>query len=460
MDKETLQSLRLAYGQSPDNTALRMVLVRGLFENGEAQEALALLDGSDAQQLEAADCLLAARVLLAAEDAERALGFLAAADCGAEGLLLRARACLALHDHEAGLAAYREAVAQNASLEDPDLEKSLSARVTPAKTDDDGKVVGFRVISNEDKVPVAAAGDGDENDAPPPIEPSRASIRFSDVGGLEEVKKIIHRKIILPFQKPAIFAKFRRKAGGGVLMYGPPGCGKTLLAQATAGECGAKFYNVAISDILDMWLGNSEKKLHAIFEQARRTAPAVLFFDELEGLAGKRQYENSSAAVSKTISQFLSEMDGFAKNNTGVLVIGATNVPWSVDAAFRRPGRFDRVLFIPPPDREARAAIFKIHMEGRPAAGDIDFDALARGSSGFSGADIENVVETACDIAIEESLSGGHEVPVGMAQMKAALKEARQTTGEWLSTARNYARYSNEGGQYDEVIAFLQKHGE
>jgi SpoVK/Ycf46/Vps4 family AAA+-type ATPase len=210
-----------------------------------------------------------------------------------------------------------------------------------------------------------------------------------------------------------------------------------------------------------MWLGNSEKKLHALFEQARRTAPAVLFFDELEGLAGKRKYENAGGdGGSKAISQFLTEMDGFSKNNAGVLVIGATNVPWAVDPAFRRPGRFDRVLFIPPPDAPARASIFRIHLTGRPQDKGIDAEALAKVTSGFSGADIQHVVETACDIAIEETLENGKEAPLRREHLLAALKEIKPTTAEWLSTARNYARYANEGGQYDEVLDFLKENGQ
>jgi SpoVK/Ycf46/Vps4 family AAA+-type ATPase len=278
------------------------------------------------------------------------------------------------------------------------------------------------------------------------------------VGGLEEVKKQIHRRIILPFQKPSLFQKFGRRAGGGVLLYGPPGCGKTLLARATAGECDAKFYSIAISDILDMWFGESERKLTAVFEQARRTAPAVLFFDELEALAGKRQYSTDSSAA-RLVSQFLSATDGFAADNREVLILAATNVPWAVDPAFRRPGRFDRIFFVPPPDRAARESILRIQLAERPVAGDIDVGALAKSTSGFSGADLRNLVETACDLAIEESLSAGAEKPVTRAHLQAALKELRPTTTEWLTTARNYARYANEGGQYDEVLQFLEQHG-
>jgi SpoVK/Ycf46/Vps4 family AAA+-type ATPase len=290
------------------------------------------------------------------------------------------------------------------------------------------------------------------------LHPETKSVTFADVGGLAEVKKQIERRIIMPFQKPSLFQRFKKRVGGGILLYGPPGCGKTLLARATAGECKASFFNVAIHDILDMYIGESERKLHAIFDKARSSAPAVLFFDELEALAGKRQHTREATSA-KLVSQFLSEMDGFSQNNSGVLILGATNVPWAVDAAFRRPGRFDRVLFVPPPDREAREAILRRLLEERPTDPGIDVAAIASRSSGFSGADLEHLVETASDEAIEASLGGKAEVPIGEAHLVAALRDVKPTTLEWLTTARNYARYANEAGQYDDVLDFLKKHG-
>ncbi|MCL4166048.1 UNVERIFIED_CONTAM: hypothetical protein GTU68_010029 [Idotea baltica] len=153
-------------------------------------------------------------------------------------------------------------------------------------------------------------------------------------------------------------------------------------------------------------------------------------------------------------------MDGFSQNNSGVLILGATNVPWAVDPAFRRPGRFDRLMFVPPPDREARRVILDILLQGRPTEADMALDAIARKTSGFSGADLKNLVETATDEAIEDSIESGEERPVAPEHLKEALGDVKATTLEWLTTARNYARYANEGGQYDEVLDFLKRHGQ
>ncbi len=281
---------------------------------------------------------------------------------------------------------------------------------------------------------------------------------FSDVVGLLDIKKQIHKKIILPFQKPSLFQRFKKKIGGGVLLYGPPGCGKTLLARATAGECNASFYNIEASDILDMYIGESEQKLHAIFEKARTETPCVLFFDEFEALAGKRE-SNRSSSYNNIVSQFLSELDGFSQKNSGVLVLASTNVPWSIDSAFLRPGRFDRMFFVPPPDKIARQGILEHHMQERPAQANINFSTLAIKCKGYSGADLFNVVEMAADEAIDESIETSREIQISNEHFKEALKFSNSTTIEWLTTARNYARYANDGGRYNEVIKFLNKHG-
>ena len=176
----------------------------------------------------------------------------------------------------------------------------------------------------------------------------RPDIDFEDVGGMEGVKKEIELKIIHPLNHPELYEAYGKKTGGGILLYGPPGCGKTFVAKATAGQVNARFMSIGLNDILDMWVGNSEKNLHAVFDVARDHAPCVLFFDEIDALGASRTDMRQSSGR-HLINQFLQELDGIGADNEGVLILGATNAPWHLDAAFRRPGRFDRIIFVPHP---------------------------------------------------------------------------------------------------------------
>lgn len=446
MDDTTLDQLEAALSASPGNVALITLLLKACLERGEVERGLKLIPEELEQRAEF-DSLkpAAAQLYLAAGQAQKALSLVTGDDPAAQ--LLRARALADLDRLKEAQVEYRAAISANPSLEDMVLWRRLNVSVTD-----------FRAGEGRPKLRVISNDDTDQTEVRRLLVPDNDTVTFDDIGGLDDLKKTIHKKIILPYQKPGLFERFRKRVGGGVLLYGPPGCGKTLLARATAGECKAKFFNVAISDVLDMYIGESERKLHALFEQARAQAPAVMFFDEVEALGGKRSNTRESTS-SKLVSTFLSEMDGFAKNNHGVLILAATNVPWSVDSAFRRPGRFDRVLFVPPPDRAARENMLQLMVKGRPLAADIDFAFLAKHTSGFSGADLGELVDTAADEAIEESISEGAEQPICDRHFKQALKDVRATTLEWLTTARNYARYANEGNQYDEVLAFLDKHG-
>ncbi|MGY2289466.1 AAA family ATPase [Pseudomonas sp. SDO528_S397] len=446
MDDSTFDQLEAALRAAPGNVALLTMLLDASLERGEHARGLDLVPAdleqwADAQALK----LAAARVCLAGGDAARALQLADGSDAATR--LLKARALAELDQLKEAQVHYRAAVEANPALEDLALWRRLSV-----------SVVDFPGAEGRPRLRVISNDDTDKSEVVRLLVPEKETVTFADIGGLDELKKTIHKKIILPYQKPGLFQRFRKKVGGGVLLYGPPGCGKTLLARATAGECNATFFNIAISDVLDMYIGESERKLHALFEEARAKAPAVMFFDEVEALGGKRSNTRESTS-SKLVSQFLSEMDGFTNDNDGVLILAATNVPWSVDSAFRRPGRFDRVLFVPPPDRPARESMLKMMMNERPMTADIDFAFLAKNTSGFSGADLSELVETAADEAIQDSIENGAEQPISDRHFKQALKEVRATTLEWLTTARNYARYANEGNQYDEVLAFLDKHG-
>jgi transitional endoplasmic reticulum ATPase len=444
MDDATIRNLKLAFLASPQNSALLAVLLDSYRARDEPQAGYELIAAYQGVPLEGAARLSCARIALEAGHADEAVDWANAET--PEALIVRASALASLDRYEDGRRAYDAAVAANAALEDQALLLRLIGRIKSFKPRQLG----------DPKVKVIADDDTREHDVTRLLEPAGERVTFQDIGGLDEIKEQVRRKIILPFQKPSLFQRFRQRAGGGILLYGPPGCGKTLLARATAGECGAKFFNVAIADVLDMYLGESERKLQAVFDKARQSAPSVLFFDEIEALGGKRQYSREASSA-KVVSQFLAEMDGFAQRNEGVLVLGATNVPWAVDSAFRRPGRFDRVQFVPPPDRTARQSILQLLLLDRPVASGVDLDFLARNTSGFSGADLRHLVETAVGHAIESSIDQGREVPVTDSDLRNALAEVRPTTLEWLTTARNYARYANEAGQYDEVLAFLKK---
>ena len=271
---------------------------------------------------------------------------------------------------------------------------------------------------------------------------------------MESLQEEIRLKIIYPLQHPEAYRAYGKAIGGGILMYGPPGCGKTYLARATAGEIRATFLSVGISDVLDMWIGNSERNLHALFEQARDNKPCVLFFDEVDAL-GARRSDMHGGAGRQLINQFLAEMDGVETSNEGVLILAATNAPWHLDPAFRRPGRFDRVLFVPPPDAAARAAIFRVHCAGKPQE-EIDFDRLSPKCDDFSGADVKAVVDAAVEARLRQAMKTGAVMPLTTRDLLTAAKAHKPTTREWFSTARNYALYSNQGGIYDDVLRYLK----
>ena len=211
--------------------------------------------------------------------------------------------------------------------------------------------------------------------------------------------------------------------------------------------------SVGINDVLEMWIGNSERNMHRLFETARGNTPCVLFFDEVDALGGGDRTCPAEGAR-QVINQFLSEMDGLGGSNDGVLILAATNAPWHVDPAFRRPGRFDHVLFVPPPDVAARAAIFRIHCQGKPAES-IDFERLAKRSENFSGADLRAAVDVAVEAKLREAMKAGVPKPLTTKDLLAAISALKPTTREWFSTARNYALYANQSGVYDDVLKHM-----
>lgn len=299
---------------------------------------------------------------------------------------------------------------------------------------------------------VAASGEA-EGERPPRFAVEGRTVRFADVGGLDDVKHLIHRKIVLPHTRPELYQKYGRTAGGGVLLYGPPGCGKTLLARATAGECDARFVVVRIEDILSRWLGESEANLHQAFETARASAPCVLFLDEIDGL-GFTRARNDNPSTRLLADQLLQELDGMGSDNRGVLVLAATNTPWDLDEALLRPGRFDRTVFVPPPDEAGRRAILDVCFRDRPHEG-LDLGWLAKQTARFSGADLKELADRTFDLVIEEALATGQEPPARREHVDAVLADLRPSTVSWLERARTYVEFANTGGRYQEVADYL-----
>lgn len=296
-----------------------------------------------------------------------------------------------------------------------------------------------------------------EGDAPKMGVPSQIpDVGFEDIGGMEELKEQIRMHVIYPIQRPEIYEAYGKKIGGGIMLYGPPGCGKTHLARATAGELKANFFYLALHEVLDMWVGNSEKNLAQLFNTARAAAPAVLFIDEVDAMGGKRGSMTSSHSR-QMVSQFLTEMDGIVSDNSKLLILAATNEPWNVDSALRRPGRFDRVLFVPPPDRTARAEILKLQVRDRKVDSDIPWDTLAAKTDFFSGADLGQLVEQAMEKAVAEALRTGNMRPVTFNDFKVALKERKPSTMEWLRRSRSYVNFGNQDGTYNDLAQYLAK---
>ncbi|MFC7490411.1 MULTISPECIES: AAA family ATPase [unclassified Knoellia] len=285
---------------------------------------------------------------------------------------------------------------------------------------------------------------------------SPPGVTLADVGGLTEVKKRLNQSFLMPMRNPELRATFSKSLRGGLLLWGPPGCGKTFIARAVAGELGASFYEVGLADVLDMYIGSSERNLRSVFETARRNRPCVLFFDELDALGQKRSHLRGAGAMRGVVNQILAELDGASTENEGVFVLAATNHPWDIDSALLRPGRFDRTLLVLPPDREAREAIFALHLQGRPSER-IDLGRLAKATEGFSGADVALVCEQATESAMENSMASGFVRPITQSQVLEAAGQVRPSIGEWMETARNYALYSNSSGSYDELNAYLKK---
>ena len=229
-------------------------------------------------------------------------------------------------------------------------------------------------------------------------------VRWSDIGGLDDVKQQLKEVVEWPLKYPESYARLGIEPPKGVLLYGPPGCGKTLLAKAVATESGANFIAIKGPEILSKWVGESERAIREIFRRARQVAPAVIFFDEIDAITPARGYRHDSGVTDRIVNQLLAEMDGVTMIKN-VVVIGATNRVDIIDPALLRPGRFDRIIYVPPPDRRARLDILRVHTRKVPLAGDVDLEKIAELTEGYSGADLEALVREAALLALREDIN-------------------------------------------------------
>lgn len=442
---DPLHALREALRLSPDNIPLRQHLADSLLSHGRADEA----EKEYRQALAAAPEHVPLKIGLARAFYQQGKNtqalviiedLLKAAHTPAAAYVLHAQLLLRAGEVERAVRQYRAALDADPAAAVPELSEQLGVHPDGPSS---GPVDEGRVRAYSEDEPTSAHA-----------EIEKPKISFKDVGGMEHLKEEIRMKIIYPLTHPELYKAYGKSVGGGILMYGPPGCGKTYLARATAGEVKASFLAVGINEVLDMWIGSSERNLHELFAQARDHKPCVLFFDEVDALGASRSDLKGSAGR-QLINQFLAELDGIESNNEGVLILAATNAPWHLDSAFRRPGRFDRILFVPPPDVAARASILRIMCRGKPVD-NIDYDYLAKRADHFSGADLKAVIDHAIEHKLREALKAGMPKPLTTKDLQAAAANVRASTKEWFSTARNYALYSNQGGVYDDILKYLK----
>ena len=447
---EEINELREAVKLSPNNVILRKYLADALIKAGKVDEAiveykdaLRIAPNNSKLKVGLADAFLqkgknTLGLVLMEEMISQNIAF------PSKGWIIYAKLLLKNQQFAEAKEAYENAVALNLNLADNFLEAEINSNLNKNTEREPEKIkLGGRHKNEENS-------DEDEDS----IEIERPKISFDDVGGMDKVKEEVRMKIIHPLEHPEIYKAYGKKIGGGILMYGPPGCGKTHLAKATAGQVNANFISVGINDILNMYMGESERNLHAIFSRARKLKPCVLFFDEVDALGANRTDMRQSAGR-HLINQFLAELDGIEYDNEGVLILAATNAPWHLDPAFRRPGRFDRIIFVPPPDEAAREAILDIQLKGKPVDS-IEYKKLTKLTKDFSGADLKALVDIAIEGKLEEAMKKGIPMPLTTKDLMNAAKKHKATTKEWFSTAKNYALFANESGLYDDILDYLK----
>lgn len=313
------------------------------------------------------------------------------------------------------------------------------------------------------RIQVRQGGGGDSSSLEETFEikPEKSDMTFEQVAGLDDVKEEIRLSIIQPMMSPQLYQRLGLKPGGGILLYGPPGCGKTFIGRAAAGQCKANFYNVKISDILSKYVGESEQHFSRMTEDAIKNAPSIIFLDEIDALGVSRDSADASHTA-RLVNQILSSMDGFSSKDAAkpVFWMATTNRPWAVDPAVRRPGRLDRTVFVPLPDAPARKKIFQLNTTAELVSlHPADYDWLAQNTEGYTSADIVDIAKSAKQIIAKEvSLEGKSERPVVIRDFQTALSQTKKSLVPWLVKAKNEIERSGEASEYPDLVNLIRRY--
>jgi len=290
----------------------------------------------------------------------------------------------------------------------------------------------------------------------------KPKIRFDDIAGLDTVKENIKEAIIYPFKYPETYQYYGVRPGGGILLYGPPRCGKTMIAAAAAAECDAVFINLKVSDIKDKYVGESEKNIKEVFDVARSYDRAIIFFDEIDSLGGERS-ASSEGHERSLVSELLAQMDGLEAKGTvrKYLVLAATNRPWDVDMALRMPGRFDTTVFVPHPDFDARKKLLHLSLKDNPLSPSVNLEVLARRTEGYASAEIVDMCQSAAKIPLRAEIKEAKpRRQLTMADFEKALKDQRTALATWYAGATKELVGSEQADMFGDLIEAAKEYHE